>query len=220
MDTPNDGNLNSAGEQEQSTSAASQSASQLSQDDIKALVHRLDETEKQLKGLQKGTDKQIANVRDDVKRILELKESGLNDKQIERELMIDQLLGRSASPAPVAPTPQPAGNAIDVETVVKAMQFDENDVAVAAVKKAYANDPQTLISQLAQLKITQAKQTSSPATALPPVGGTGGGQQSVDSLTKEYQSKMIAAQGNPTLARLLKEDYKKKGVPVDAVVFV
>ena len=172
MVTPLDGNP-PAGEQTPPTPAASPEQGQLSKEDIQALVQRLDAAEKQLKGLQKGTDKQIGQVRDDVKRILELKEKGLDETQINRELLIDQILTGQISPTGSVVGKQPeAVQSFDVETVVKAMDFPENDVAVAAVKKAYENDKPKMIAELAKLKVSQVSvKPAGPAGGLPPSGG-------------------------------------------------
>lgn len=207
---PNDGNSEPAGEQKPPTSEPSQGTSQLSQADIEAVLQRLDATEKQVRGLQKGTDKQIGQVRDEVKRILELKEKGLDESQIHRELMIDQMLqGQTAAPAPVEGKPQASGQGFDVSTVVKAMQFAENDVAVAAMMKAYAGDLAQLVSQLAQLKINQASVKTSPANALPPQGGQSGGASDLDAMISELN----VWQKNPTKFR---EQIKARVKELDA----
>lgn len=224
MVTPLDGNP-PAGDPESPTPAASQGQGQLSKDDIQALIDRLDATEKQVKGLQKGTDKQIGQVRDDIKRILELKDKGLDETQIHRELLIDQVLaGQSAPPAPVEGNQPEVSKAFDVETVVKAMDFPENDVAVAAVKKAYADNPQTLISELAKLKVAQVSvKPAGPAGALPPSGGqTVPNQKGQQELTSDYKKEMLAAPRGPSgdiKRREIKNRYIQLGVPIQSVDF-
>jgi len=224
MATPLDGNP-TAGEPAQPTPATSQEPGQLSKEDVLALVQRLDAAEKQLKGLQKGTDKQIGQVRDDVKRILELNAKGLDEGAIHRELLIDRVLADQSAPiAPADGKQLPSEPSFDVETVVKAMDFPENDVAVAALKKAYEGKPSQLIAELAKLKVTQAStKPAGPAGALPPSGGlSAGGEKSVEALTTEYQTKMLAAprgRAGDAQRTALKEEYRKKGVNIDAVTF-
>ena len=87
-ENPNEGNPGIEGATQLPVAPPSTIPDQLSRDEIEALrgLPGL------IKGLQKGTDKQIGQVRADVKRILELKESGLNEAQIQRELAVDALL--------------------------------------------------------------------------------------------------------------------------------
>jgi hypothetical protein len=40
-----------------------------------------------------------------------------------------------------------------------------------------------------------------------------------NELMGEYKSKMLAARGNKTLGKEIREKYKKLGVPVETVVF-
>ena len=89
--------------------------------DVSALVKRIDEQEKLIKGLQKGTDKQIAQVNSNIKRILELKEQGLNETQIQRELFVDQLMQGQAPSPQTAPVGNESGRqAPDVESFTAA----------------------------------------------------------------------------------------------------
>lgn len=72
---------------------------------VDALVKRVEELEKANRGLQKGIDKRFERQDSNIKRILELKEQGLNESQIARELWIDQQIqGQEAPPQP------PVGN--------------------------------------------------------------------------------------------------------------
>lgn len=103
---PNDdGNLEQpTGGQEQPTSAPSGSdGQQLS--GVDALVKELNDLRKEVRGLQKGTDKRFERQDSNIKRILELREAGMNESQIERELWIDQQIKGND-----APPPSPVGN--------------------------------------------------------------------------------------------------------------
>ena len=67
---------------------------------------------------------------------------------------------------------------------------------------------------------TRLQPPASPAGgATEPARGGVPPKENVETLTAEYQQKMVAAQGNPSLAKALKAEYAKKGVPVDSVVF-
>jgi len=208
------------GEQEQPTSEPSQPTGQLSREDVQALIARLDEQDKLIKGLQKGTDKQIGQVRDNVKRILELKEKGLDESQINRELFLDTLMDSQNTPAAPVVGKQPEQPSLDVNAVVKAMLLDESDVAVAAIKKAYVNNPVELVAQLANLKESRSSvKPVTPASSLPPEGGNTPADKDVQALAQEYSHKVMEARGNKALIRQLKEEYRQKGVPVDQVYF-
>jgi len=163
-----DGNQEGAGAAEQPTSPASQPTGQLSQADIEAIIDaRTADFKRQF---QKGVDKQVGSVRDDVKRILELQESGLNATQIERELQIDRLVHQESAPAtPADPGRSPESAGFDVNAVVTKLGLDDNDVLVAAYKVAYKDDPKGLLEKLTGL--SQPGKIPSPAGAPLPEGG-------------------------------------------------
>lgn len=102
--------------------------------DVSVLTARLEAAEKQLKGLQKGTDKQIGQLNTQVKRILELKEQGYTESQIGRELFIDELMQNQTVPTP-APVP-------DKEVAKESGGYSVND-AIAYIEKYNLppNDP-------------------------------------------------------------------------------
>lgn len=122
--TPNDdGNLEQpTGGQEQPTSAPSGGqGQQLS--GVDALVKRIEELEKSNRGLQKGIDKRFERQESSIKRILELKEQGLTESQIERELWIDQQIkGQDAPPPPPAGSGTEGGQAPNVESAFKTVE--------------------------------------------------------------------------------------------------
>lgn len=171
---PDEGNQStSAGATEQPTPSASGEAGQPLPDTLKMVLDRLDEQGKLIKGLQKGTDKQIGQVRSDVKRILELKEQGLTESQINRELFVDSLMqGQTVTSADPVGKQEQGGPDFDVESTLKAMQFDDNDVALAALKVVHGNNKSALLKAAAQLRLNQlATKPAGPAGALPPSGG-------------------------------------------------
>lgn len=192
----NDGNpQGGTGAPETPTSPASPPAGQPLPDYVVAMQGRLDQQDAlirqqndQIKGLQKGTDKQIGQVRGDIKRILELGGKGLDESAIQRELFIDQMMSGQPQNAPVQPPVGngPQNNGIDVDSVVASLQFQPNDPALAALKIKYTGDPKGLVKAAADLRLSQLQSPSpSPATALSQING-----QNVtvdyDALAREY----------------------------------
>ena len=175
------------GAAEQPTSPASPAGSQPLPDYVTAVQSQIANVETLVKGIQKGTDKQIGQVRTDVKRILELKEQGLNESQINRELWIDQQMNSQN-----APVQQPAGSgtantSLDVDSVVASLQFQPNDPALAALKIKYAGDPQGLVKAAADLRLSQFQTPNpSPGTGIPPNGGQPNAPTNWDALSAEY----------------------------------
>jgi hypothetical protein len=121
---PNDdGNLEQpTGGQEQPTSAPSGGqGQQLS--NVDALVKQIEELGKQVRGLQKGTDKRFERQESNIKRILELREAGMNESQIERELWIDQQIkGHDAPPPSPAGSGTEGGQAPSIESAFKTVE--------------------------------------------------------------------------------------------------
>ena len=177
-----DGNQVPTGDSNQSNSGASGTGQQLDPaKQLELLQSRIDAFEKQLRGQQKGTDKEIGRVKAEVNdisgkigRILELNGKGLDQNAIERELKLDALVG-TESPAPAAPAPDKAvsGQSLDADSLLSTLKFVENDPALAALKIKYAGDPQSLVKAAADLRIQQLTiPPAGPAGALLPQGGT------------------------------------------------
>jgi hypothetical protein len=114
--------------------------------------------------LQKGTDKQIGQVRADVKRILELKEQGLNENQIQRELYIDSLIEQGTLPKPVAGNDAPK-QGLDADAIVKSFGLADDDLSILKVR--HADNPAQLIAEAHKLAMSKASVPSAtPATQL------------------------------------------------------
>ena len=109
--------------------------------------------------------------------------------------------------------------AIDVAKVFGERGLDLKDPQVALeANKKYAS-PQE--AELAAYKLRDrlaATPTHNPAQDVSIVGKQTS-PQTVDALTKQYQSDMIANRGNPDALRKVKEQAIKNGVPVDSVSF-
>src|SRR5688572_1280607 len=144
-----EGNLQQpTGEVESPISPASGNESQPLPEYVTALATRLNEQDKLIKSLQKGTDKQIGQVRSDVKRILELKEQGLNEDQIKRELWIDSQISGGDAPSETPVGKQEQRPSIDIESSLKDLQFEPNDIELAALKLIH-KEPAVLIQEAA-----------------------------------------------------------------------
>jgi hypothetical protein len=112
-----------------SSPSGSQQGQHLSPD-VSALVKEVTELKKELRGIQKGTDKRFERQDSNIKRILELKEQGLNESQIQRELVLDRLIGTQDAP-PAEPVGNEAGRqAPDVESAFRTVEeynLSQND---------------------------------------------------------------------------------------------
>jgi hypothetical protein len=214
---PLDGNQTATGATEPPASPPSQSQGQLSQEQIKAILDNQARLEQQIKGIQKGTDKQIGQVRSDVKRILELRERGLDETQIQRELFVDSLIEQGAQPKPVAGN-DGAGQSLDADAVLKALNFPENDVALNALKLAYQNDKSRLVEEAAKLRLSQMTVPAlTPATTLLQNSGTPPPPaDQLAELRKEYEKKRQALADNkmlnPRSLSNLQDEFAAKGL--------
>lgn len=214
---PTEGNPSApTGATEQPTSSTSGAQGQPLPDYVIALQGQVEKLSKLVNGFQKGTDKQIGQVRGDIKRILELGGKGLDETGIQRELFLDQLMSGQN-----APVQQPIGNGqqpdagIDVDGIVKSLQFQENDPALAALRIKYSGDPQGLLKAAADLRLAQLKSPNpSPATAPsqnsstpppPPV------EYDVAALQKEFSQLIKEPSKNHKRLKEIREALAKAG---------
>ena len=153
-----------AGAAEQPTSPTSGAESQPLPEYVTALQSQIADLTKLVSGVQKGTDKQIGQVRGDIKRILELGGKGLDETQIQRELYLDQLMNSQSAPVPQAAGPAKQDTGLDVETTVQKLQFAPNDPALAALRVKFQGKPADFLAAAAELRINQL-QTPSPTAA-------------------------------------------------------
>lgn len=148
-------------------------------DYVTALQGQVAELASLVKGVQKGTDKQIGQVRGDIKRILELKDKGLDETGIQRELFLDSLMTGQTQSAPAqapAGSGQPQGAGLDVDAVVKSLQFQPNDPALAALKIKHGSNAQAFLQAAADLRLSQlTSPTPTPGTALSQTGNAATG---------------------------------------------
>lgn len=212
----NEGNSQDAkGAAEQPTSPASASGSQPLPDYVLAMQKQIEDVSTLVKGIQKGTDKQIGQVRGDIKRILELGQQGLTEPQIQRELWIDQQMSGQNAPVqqPVGNEPKNAG--IDAETVLNSLQFQPNDPALAALRIKFGTDSKGLIAAAADLRLSQLQTPNpSPATLPSLLNGTPPPPQPVIDVTALQQEQSVLMKEptkNHKRLKEIKEELKKAG---------
>lgn len=203
------------GAAEQPTSPASTPGSQPLPDYVLAMQKQIEDVTKLVNGIQKGTDKQIGQVRGDIKRILELKEQGLTEPQIQRELWIDQQMNGQNAPVqqPVGNEPKNAG--IDAESVLTSLQFQPNDPALAALRIKYQGDQNALVKAAADLRLSQLQTPNpSPATLPSLLNGTPPPPQPVIDVTALQQEQSVLMKEptkNHKRLKEIKEELKKAG---------
>ena len=167
---PDEGNPTpAAGAADPSTSQTSAGNGQPLPELVATIMSRLDEQDKFMRGLQKGTDKQIGQVRSDVKRILELKDKGLTEEQIQRELSIDELLGQNKRNAETAPDKGGGSNGFDIGSIDNLLELPANDARVTDLKLKYGNDLASYLREGMKLKSQLSTNPPTPAEMpLPP----------------------------------------------------
>lgn len=203
---PNEGNQDAAGATQPPVAPPSQAQGQLSPEQIKALLDLPNTVKKELVGLQKGADKQIGQVRAEVKRILELKESGLNEAQIQRELALDAILEQGAPP------PRPAGNepkeqSLDAVAVLQELKLDGNDPEVISAYSTLKGVE--LENRLYKIRYQRDhKPAPSPADAAAMQGGSAPAQD----LMGEFEAASKNVRGNALIE--LKMAFRKRGLDI------
>lgn|SRR3990167_7947666 len=217
MTDPVEGNPTEPGEVEE-TSPASDGTSQPLPEYVTAILTKLGEQDKLIRGLQKGTDKQIGQLKSEykseIKRILELKEKGLDEDQIQRELWIDSQMTPSA----------PAGQnseSLDINAIDRVLELPNDDPRVTNLKLLYGHDKAKYLEQGLKLKSSLPGASATPGEQPLPSGSPPLRPQpvSVEKLTEQYKTDMYAARGNKALLRQIKDKAIGLGVPVDTVTF-
>lgn len=221
---PNEGNSpEPTGGTQPPVAPPSGSESQPLPDYVKALQFQLADLTTKYNGLQKGTDKQIGQVRGDIKRILELKDQGLNETQIKRELWLDQQLEKQDAPVPQVSGTNSQNTGFDIEPVLKSLQFPDNDPGLAALKAKHASNPMEFLKAATELRLSQAVSANpTPATSLS-MQNTQQGQDEksrIEAETQNYIQEMQGAQGKGgRFGDAIKDKYRQKGVEVDNINF-
>ncbi len=210
---PNEGNLEDAGEPgANSNSSASQSQPlEASFTELMAtLQKKVDAQDGEIKALKSGKDKAVDRaIKSQEETLAKLaKYLNVDETQVreaQRQSVLDDLVaervGRNQPDQPIGGTVGSGGNAaeqsIDVESTLKAMQFEDNDVALAALKVLHGNNQAGLLKAAANLRISQlAQKPAGPAGALPPTGGQGGShtvENPIQNITESRDLYKLAA---------------------------
>lgn len=179
---PDEGKLESSGEEGQSTSPTSGEGVQPLPANVaaalKQLTDKIEEQARTIRGLQKGTDKQIAHQVDaSIERILELAHEGKSKAQIERELWLDEMMQKKeGADAAAAPDKEAKADSPDMTKVVdEALQLPLNDSRVTDLKVKYANDPAGYVREALKLRDSLGQLEATPGEQPMPQGGTAKG---------------------------------------------
>lgn len=184
---------------------------------------------KELRGLQSRQDKE----KNETQRFLdEIKAHVANGKTIDEAEQIvnatrkdaekDQLLYKIAAKlgldesSPTA-TGTSANVTDDVTRIFKKFDVDMNDPAAVPLLSLKGAD---LVEKVAELALSKTKQPTLDSSAATSLGSSPAPKAGVDVLTEKYQKDMLAARGNKSLLKSIRETARKNGVPVDTIVFV
>ena len=225
---------NAGGSQEAGAKQSSDFDAAKLQSTLETLTGKLAEIDARTRALQGDKDRGVAKANkevDDLKRKIaayeKLKKSGLDEDDAAEELTfredIRSLKEQIASLGPVSG--QRAGSAqsgtVDAAAVIAELGLPDLPEVAAFRQRTFSSESE-LLREATKLAIGLASkpQPNAAQRAAAESGAAKPNEKSVEELTKEYQSQGAAAQGNPSKFRALKEEYRKKGVPVDQVSWV
>lgn len=176
------------------------------------------------KKLQSTKDKRFDRLEKAI-GLSELEEMGVsipeNVKQEYRLRDMQKKLDQLSAPAQEASTAKGVTMSNDeIAQIIKDAGVDvTKPEGIALLSGRYRNRDHFEAEALKLGKRQSQPQTTSPADAgtlnAPPPST----DKSPDSLVKEYREKMLAARGKRDQILALKDEYKKKGVPVEQVIF-
>lgn len=215
------------------TAGDSQSSDQSQQSavDLAALQKRLEATEAQLRGFQKGNDKVNARVEKhaqiasgaQIERIAELTKAGKTSAEIQRELLLDDLLAGAKTAAPASPELGKVQEDVSenedsvINRTVKELKLDPNnkDVAEAVRTKNFA--------AIINLAVSKSTVPDPDATTEPPLNskekvsdeaGKKALQTAYDKELAELQKQAMGRRVPPAALANLKLAYRKKGLDI------
>src|SRR5512138_315937 len=219
--TPNDDGKDTglSGGSEQPTSTPSDTSPQQLSPDVSALVKEVTELRKELRGLQKGSDKRFERQDENIKRILELKEQGLTQPQIERELWIDQQMKGQDTPPQAPGGTEGARQAPNVESAFRKLEeynLQQNDSDFLAIlRKSQNMTPEQFDKEVDGFVLRKVKPSkpANPADVVQPPA-RGGGQTTLSDEERERLSgEKIDLMREPSknAARIAEINAKLKG---------
>lgn len=202
--------------------------------EFSTLVKRLDQTEKELRGLQSRQDKEkneTQRLLDDIKTQID---SGKSFEEAQRSVLASRkaeekddlllkiaqkvgVLGESSQPVPAGTGAQATSGTAQV---LSKAGLDANTPEVIELIQKYGSDPVDFAMKIGEYKAglanrPQASATGSTVLQGPPPGGA----PDEKKLTEEYKTKVAGARGNAAEIRRLIGEYEKKGVKVHEISF-
>lgn len=187
-----------------------QPSSTENQVDVSALLNRLDEMGQQVKALQSDKDKaayRAERIGEDntkeISRIRELISAGKSDAEVERELLVDQLVQRQNADVPGTTQTQPVttsnvtgGEQPDVSAVVSALGLDINDASVQNIMWQSGGNMTKLQNDLMnhKIRVQSTAGVQPPAAAAPPAeaGPPPSQANNIDELTERLQQAQLS----------------------------
>ena len=181
----------------------------------------------EVRGVQGRQDQDRKALREFLGEYQKQKAKGLSDSEAENaavtsikertEAQTDKELLRKIAEKVLGPSF--AGNEPPIHAnIVQQYSLDANDPDVIA-NVLSQTDPKDAEIAAARLVNRRKAQPGMSASAASTIASTPAPPANVDSLTKQYQEKVLAARGNKSLIKGLKAEYAQKGVPVDQVNF-
>ena len=205
------------------TPTPSTTEGQLSAENFAALQKQVNELAAQNRGLQKGLDKRLDH---DIMPVIKqvAKRLGIDEAQVlqaQRDEVLDSLIAERLAPQSVSTPGTGAVQTAPVEVTKIASQYglDANDASFVAGlgNETDATKVELAIARRAHDKANQPSPTAAQGTA--PVGGNIPQPKVGEELVGEYTKQMLAARGNKALGEQIKAEFRKKGCPVDKVIF-
>jgi len=197
------------------------------QESLDALNSGFKTLEARVNGLQSVKDKDKQELSDLKQRIAEYEqlkerlgpEGAMEQLELRDQLsQMNQALSKLTNSASTQTPGTGASGVGEMAQVIADNQLDANDPEVTKILATFKGlKAATELGKLAVLKAS--KQPPSAAASTSMTAGSASVPTDVAALTAEYQTKMMAARGNKTLATQIKEQYRNKGVPVDSVLF-
>lgn len=163
-------------------------------------------------------ENEVGDMKKQIEQILAFGKGGLGPDQIEREMLIEQVLSdyRSKLQPQTPSTANAAG--LEASTVISRFGLDPNDPLVFAAAKA-AHDQLELAVKLAEIKTQKALQPNPNPAQAPAAIGKPPSPLNRDALAQEYTKAMLGARGNKALCEKIQTEYKQKGLDIEHIAF-
>ena len=180
--------------------------------EIRGLQSKQDKGDKQFKEFMADYQKQVAaGVPDHEAYEIAQNNQNAKKRQAEREALLDQLLAERSGKSVGADSKLAKAKELALKYGI-----DENDPSLAEIVSTKDEDRWEGEIAIRAIKKTSPQSLggvpSMPATPSP-------SKPDLQRLGEEYVNKVLEAKGNKMLVRQLREEYRKKGVPVDNTVF-